>query len=488
MWPFSRKEPEAVEQKPRRLRQYQAAKINRLTAGWTTEAKHPDQLIKDDLNILRSRSRELYANNDYMARFISLAKSNIVGPHGIRLQATSRDDTGALDNSDNDAIEAAFKTWGRVGNCDSTGQLSFIDIQRLFISSLFIDGEFLAMEQRGGPHGYRLALVDPEHLDVLHNRADLRNGNTIRFSIEYNRDGRPVRYYLRDHAALSDSYSYNGKRYRAIPAENMIHCFIPERVGQKRGIPAAATAMMRLNMLGGYEEAAVTAARIGAAKMGFFTSPGGDGYVGDGEDGNGGLITDVEPGVFEQLPEGMGFESFNPDYPHQQFGAFVKTCLRGIASGLGVSYNALSNDLEGVNYSSIRAGVLEDREAWKATQEWMAERFLHRVFLNWLPQALGIGVVVGPTGSPLPLSRLDKFSNHTWRPRRWDWVDPLKDTNANVIAVNNGLKSRQQIIRESGGDPEQVWSELESEAERLSAILAQNQITQEDDSDAGNSE
>jgi len=470
MWPFTKKQAEADVRRPRRFRQYQAAKINRLTAGWTTEAKHPDQIVKDNLQILRSRSRELYANNDYMARFVSLAKSNIVGPYGIRLQATARDDSGALDTSDNDALERAFAEWGRPGNCDVSGQLSLVDIQRLFISSLLIDGEFLAVEHNSGPHGYRLALIDPEHLDIQHNRGDLRNGNTIRFSIEYTNDGRPVRYYIRDDAEMSDSYSYNGRRYRTVDADRIIHCFVADRVGQKRGIPAAATAMMRLNMLGGYEEAAVTAARIGAAKMGFFTSPGGDGYLGDGEE-DGALLTDVEPGIFEQLPEGMDFKAFDPDYPHQQFPSFVKTCLRGIASGLGVSYNSLSNDLEGVNYSSIRTGVLEDREAWKAMQEWMAERFMRRIYLHWLPQALALGVIRGPRGAPLPMSQVAKFSSHTWRPRRWDWVDPLKDTNANIAAINNGLKSRQQIIRETGGDPEQVWSELEAEAERLSEIL-----------------
>ncbi len=30
-------------------------------------------------------------------------------------------------------------------------------------------------------------------------------------------------------------------------------------------------------------EAEIVAARVGASKMGFFTSPDGDGYVGDGE-------------------------------------------------------------------------------------------------------------------------------------------------------------------------------------------------------------
>jgi capsid protein len=36
-------------------------------------------------------------------------------------------------------------------------------------------------------------------------------------------------------------------------------------------------------MLNGYLEAEIVGARVGASKMGFFTSPDGDGYVGDGE-------------------------------------------------------------------------------------------------------------------------------------------------------------------------------------------------------------
>ena len=48
----------------------------------------------------------------------------------------------------------------------------------------------------------------------------------------------------------------------------------------------------------------------------------------------------------------------------------------------------------------------------------------------------------------LPAAKYDKFSAIEWKPRRWQWVDPLKDTRANVIAVANGFKSRQGIISE----------------------------------------
>lgn len=488
VWPFTKKT--APQQRRhagpgKRVRYYNAGGINRLTGGWTTQAKHPDEIVLEKLPTLRARSREQFANNDYMVRFVNLTRSNVVGPRGMTLQARAMDNRGNPDNADNQALERAFREWGRKGNCDASGCYTFADIQRLFMSTVVVDGEFLARELRSGPFGYQLQLLDPEHLDVTHNRADLKNGNTIKFSIEFDGMGAPVAYYIRVDAAKASNYSWMGKNYVRVPADEIIHCFVPERVGQKRGIPAAATAMLRMNMLSGYEDAAITAARVGASTMGFFTrNAEGVGYEGDDVDEDGAVITDVEPGVFEQLPEGVDFKAFDPDYPHQQFPEFVKACLRGISSGLGVSYHTLANDLEGVNYTSSRTGALEDREAWKALQEWMIENFLYRVYMRWLPRALKLGKITGPTGAALPQTRLDKFSEHTWQGRRWDWVDPLKDTQANALAVAHGLKSRAEIIRSQGRDPDQVWQELEAENARLADILAPvelNTATEEPD-------
>jgi lambda family phage portal protein len=163
------------------------------------------------------------------------------------------------------------------------------------------------------------------------------------------------------------------------------------------------------------------------------------------------------------LPEGYDFKPFESDYPHTNYGDFVKAALRGVAAGLGVAYHNLANDLEGVNFSSSRAGILEERELWKLLQEWFIEELCAPVYTDWLRHALDYT----NTLDPLPANKFDKFNSAVWQGRRWAWVDPTKDIEASVTAITNGLKSRGDVIREQGRDPEDVWIELEAEQARL---------------------
>jgi len=245
--------------------------------------------------------------------------------------------------------------------------------------------------------------------------------------------------------------------------------------------------LLRMNMLNGYEDAAVIASRIGASKMGFYTSETGANYAGD-DDGSGNLITEVEPGLFEQLPNGTKLETFDPTYPHEQYAAFVKACLRGIASGLGVSYNTLGNDLEGVNFSSIRAGVLEDREVFKGIQEWMIDKFNRVIFNEWMDMALLVGIPIGNNGAVLNRASGDRYKNVSWQPRRWSWVDPKKDIDANVIAIDRNIRSTSSVIRELGGDPDDVFSEIAEERAKMKEMgitpeIVMNQMGATNDQD-----
>ncbi len=69
----------------------------------------------------------------------------------------------------------------------------------------------------------------------------------------------------------------------------------------------------------------------------------------------------------------------------------------------------------------------------------------------------------------LPAAKYDKLNAIEWKPRRWQWVAPLKDTQANVIAVANGFKSRQGIISEAGGDIEDVLDEIAADRQLAEA-------------------
>ncbi|MEW5708772.1 MAG: phage portal protein [Pseudomonadota bacterium] len=177
-------------------------------------------------------------------------------------------------------------------------------------------------------------------------------------------------------------------------------------------------------------------------------------------------VENLDPGTFGVLPKGYQFQSFDPDYPHAQYEMFVKACLRGIASGLNVAYTALANDLQGVNFSSIRAGVLEERDQWMLLQHWFAEAFLTPVFEEWLALALLSGEIRTPSGAALPAAKLDKFRPHAWQGRRWAWVDPVKDIEASIRAIQAGLADPYTVAAQMGLDLEEVVASL-AQANRL---------------------
>lgn len=452
--------------RPVRKRSFSAAQSNRLTSSWSTSQTHVNRDIRQGLRALRARSRDLALNNEYGRKFLRMVRTNVVGPAGFSLQVHALRPDGSIDQQDSTTLERAFADWSRPGNCDVTGQLSFRDVCNLFIETAARDGEIAVRRVRRGPYRFQLELIDPTRIDVEYD-ADLRSGNKVRMGVEYDEFGAPVAYWL-SQADVADPIhgdSLAGQR-RRIPADELRLYFVHEQVRQLRGFPWMAPAMMRLNMLGGYEEAAVVAARVGAAKLAVIETEDGDvdSFAEDVDENDNPIIEAGDPGSFMQLRSGQKLSSWNPEYPHQQYGTFVKACLRGIAAGLGVSYNALANDLEGVNYSSIRAGVLEERDVWKALQGWMIDSFLVPLYAEWLTMALASGRV------PLPMSKFDKFNAPVWQGRRWDWVDPEKDTQAHVLAVEKGLKSYSQVIREQGRDPDEVWRELDEDRKKLAAI------------------
>ncbi len=478
MW-ISKKRFDAVIKAAKRsfaVSAFNASKITRLTASMATVSQSMDWDLRQSLQIMRARARSLSVNNDYAKKFLQMCKTHVVGPNGFRLQPNvsevSTNGTMIKDGLANRAITDAFLDWCSQGQCDVTGQHSFFDICNLAIASVARDGETLIRKVYGrGKYGFQLQILDINRLDILKNQ-ELTNNGMIKMGVETDKYGAPVAYHvLRRHPGDTPYYTMEGSFWERVPAEDMYHLFVAERPEQHRGIPWMHTAILRLQNLGGYEEAAVVAARVGASKMGFFTTPDGDATpLMDTTDDTATPMTEAEPGVFEVLPKGTSFEPFNPDYPHQQFGDFVKASLRGVASGLGVAYNTLSNDLEGVNFSSIRAGVLEERDNWMAIQKWFIENFLNDLYSTWLQYAMLKKAIVMPNGSPLPISKLEKFDNAKWHGRRWQWIDPLKDAEANVLAVNNGFKSRKKVAAESGTDFEETLYELADEEKLIKKL------------------
>ena len=462
-------------------RNYAAAQVNRLTQGWSTTSASANSDIHRSLDALRARSRKLAMDDEYVRKWLSMVTTNVVGSNGFRFQARVYDSPNKPDTLANMAIESAWERFSKKGVADVTGRSSMTGLQQLAIKACARDGEFLFQIIRGtaagNPFGIALQMIDVDRLDTQLNRPVENTANAIRMGIELNAYGRAVAYWIKT-VHPGDLYQtvsgVQNNTHVRIPADDIIHGFMSDRPEQVRGIPWAHAAMMRLNNLGGYEEAAVIAARVGASKMGFFTTPDGQGDIvstgTDDDTSTGGLTMDADPGVFQSLPEGVNFQPFNPDYPTAMYADFVKANLRGVASGLGVAYHALANDLEGVSFSSIRSGTLEERDSWMLIQEWFAESFLERVHAEFMTAALAFGQLTMPNGSALPLSKADKFQAHTWQGRRWEWVDPRADIEADIAAINAGLKSPQSVAAKLGLDYEDLLIEIKAAQDLRDAI------------------
>ena len=188
---------------------------------------------------------------------------------------------------------------------------------------------------------------------------------------------------------------------------------------------------------------------------------------------------DIEatPATFKELPPGYDVKKFDPNYPNGEFDSFSKAILRGIAVGLGAGYSSISGDLSSVNFSSLRQGILDERETWKGLQEWFVATFVLPVFEEWLKYSLLLSKIKCGGGYLKP-ERIDKYRDVTWTVRRWSWVDPVKDINSASIAVKNGFRSRSDVIRELGHDPEEVWNEIEEENKTITSkgILTQDEV------------
>jgi lambda family phage portal protein len=452
------------EEKPqkRARRSYAAARAGRLFGDFVQSGNTADSELRFTLEVMRNRSRELVRDNEFARRYVNLLKTNIVGDHGFHLQVKARNDDGRLDASGNTIIENAWKRWGRLGSPTADGRLSWYDCQRLAIETLARDGEVFIKKLSGSKYrdGFAIQFLEADLIDEKKNET-LPNGNQIRMGIELDKSHRPVAYHvLSSHPGDRYYYSNQSSKHTRVPADEMIHIFMPTRTHQTRGEPFMVSAMSALKMLHAYREAEVIAARIGASKMGMITTPSGDEFQADGLENDFQPVIDVEPGTFHQLPNGYDFKMFDADHPNTGYAEFESAMLRGISSGLNVSYAALSSDLSSVNYSSIRQGALDERDGYRSLQTFMIEHFVEPIFRSWLSSSMDFG------GVPLPANKYDKFSdNANFRGRGWNWVDPLKEINAAVIGLQNGVLSMQDVAANYGRDVEETFSQIARDKE-----------------------
>lgn len=455
----------------RGARNLEAGAESNLWSQWSTAPISVNRTIAANLTAIRARSRERAWNDPYAKRFVKLVKDNVVGPQGPGLRSLVRTTKGKPDTELREIIERAWGEFAGSKQFDMGRRLNFRAFSDCVMADVAEDGEAVVRIWRGpaaGPWGIGFQLIDANHLDVRYN-ADFGDGHRIIMGVEVDVFDRPIAYWFRPSGVDDIIPIRRSETHYRVPVEDLLHIYVVEKSTQLRGIPWFVSSITSMKMLHGYHHDAAKAARVGANSSLFVKSPSGDETVAGAEQRDDGSleIEFDEDLIGYQLSDGEEVVSVDPRYPHEQFGDFTKAMLRRVSSGLNVPYPSLANDLEGVNFSSIRAGELEVREAWKALQAFLFDNFCSLAYHAWLEMALLQGKLRTKRGTALALSMLARLEVHSWAGKRWAWVDPLKDASANEKLYQLNALSLGDIIDSLGGDLEQT---LERKAAELALM------------------
>ena len=447
------------------IRRFQGAEYNRMVSDWVHSSTTLDAEIKSSLSALRARSRQLHRDNDYVKAALREIVNSVVGL-GFTFQYRSKLQRGAkMNKALNTQVEEAWKRWTRKDSCDAAGKLSFSEMERLGMLTIAQDGEHYVRMIKGQRFGrskvpFALQLIPAEQLDENLNMLT-PSGNTVRMGVELDKYQRPIAYYFLPAAPgdVIQPLEARKNEHLRVPASEIIPLFVPQGVNQNRGIPWLHATIMRLRHVSGYEEAEVIAARTSACDMGFIESPETETSLNDGKF-QGQSVVEFEPGTVRKLLPGEKFTKSSSTRPGNQFEPFMRQMLRGVAMGIGATYEAISGDFSQSNYSSSRLSELKARDQYRAIQKWLAESFHQIVFENWLSMA----VLAGEVKIPGYEQNDEAYKSAArWQPRGFGYVDPEKEVNAYKTAVRAGFMTVSEVIAQTGGDFEDVLEEREHE-------------------------
>lgn len=474
-------------------------------ALWAPPMQSADMEIIAEKSVADPRVRDMLRNDAYVQNGATIQKDSIVGEMFLlnakpNYKVLGLDETWAEEFQEE--VEAKFTLYAEsVKNYpDAARRQTLTGLTRLAVGIHAMTGEVLAsvewMRSGARPFATALQMID---LDRLGNPNGEMDSPTLRGGVHRDSYGAPLGYWIRcSHPAdFSDPDAFFWKYVPATRGQvvgnpgwdrpQMIHIVDQWRPDQSRGISAMVSALKEMRMTKKYRDIVlqsavlnatfaasiesdlpqdVVLAQAGGGDPGALTKFAGD-YLGEVARYVGGSrnirVDGVKVPVFYP---GTKMKLQNAGTPGGVGTGFEASMLRYIASSLGVSYEQLSKDYSSANYSNLRAAMAETGKRMRVQKRQVADRFATIYYRLWLEEALNAGAIESmPRKSPNWYDGLnaDAYSACEWIGASMGQIDELKETQAAVLRVNNGLSTREAELARLGRDWRVVFRQLARE-------------------------
>lgn len=441
---------------------------------WNPLSQTADADTLSNLDLIRSRSRDLIRNNPTSKGVIDTIVSGVLGS-GLRLIPAV--DGKSLNIGDeetenlNRTIENEFNLWADDLCCDTERTLDFYGLQQMFLNQQLANGDVFAIltaRNIGAPYKFAINIIEADQC-----RTPFKNSfdKSCRGGVKKDEYGAPVSYFFHESGFnVKEIAAYNNEGRRQV-----IHYFDKTRPGQSRGVPLLTPVMEQIKQLERYSGAELMAAVI----AGMFTV-----FIQDGDfdnRGNGMAApslrksdgaklneTDIAlaPGAIVQLGEGKKIETVNPTRPNAQFQPFFEAIIKQISMGIGIPFEVLIKHFAS-SYSASQGALLEAWKYFRNRREKFARYFCAAVYERFFYEAVITGRIKAPLFETDPLVRKAYLSSEWIGPAK-GMIDELKEIKAAAAKISAGLSTRKiEAVKIGGND----WLRIAEQLSREEGII-----------------
>jgi len=485
-----------------------ASRFSRELASYSPMIRSADADLLPAKRMADARTRDTVRNDAYVQGGATLRKDNIVGSYymlnakPVTTVLFGKDDSKWEDEWQEE-VEEKFGLWAEsFDNWPDAARLNTLTgLVRMAVDMHTVQGEVLASVEwlRDQPRMFSTA-IQMIDIDRLSTPPEFSGDKMVRGGIRRNQYGAPQTYYVRM-AHPSDWMTPESYKWKAVDIRKpwgrlqMLHIYEQLRPDQSRGISAMVAALSEMKMTKNFRKMVLQNAVLNATyaatieselpSEAIFAQLGGENMTPDAiRDALSGYMgghyqtldaymagaknLHIDGVKIPHLPPGSKFKLQGAGQGGPLGSEFEQSLLRHIASSLGVSYEQLSRDYTQTNYSSARAAMNETYKAMLSIKRMVADRTASSIYALWLEEAINKGEITSVRRSMPSFYEKqykDAYTACDWVGASRGQVDELKETQAAILRINNGLSDLETENSRLGADWRKRMRQMKREME-----------------------